>query len=319
MTPRENFINFFKDAAYEWTPTNVDQLQFRPAFIPDNIARGFVVQQNGYTGPFGGKDMFGIEWIYQEEQHGSMEAGHLFDDIEDWREHVVFPDLDAMDWEKCAEENKDYLQTDKLIYTTIYSSFFERLISFVGFENAAIALIDEDQCEAVAELFDALADYYIRFISRLHRHFNVEMVEIHDDWGTQVSTMFSRETLDNLIMPRLRRVIEAAHEEGVIVELHSCGFIEDFVPAITASGVDTWMGQNNNDKKKLVELYGKDFRFGICILLDDPIPLDDMKAVIRSHLEEYAGKKVWLAIFGYVLTPAMHEALGEYVREYGLA
>ncbi|MBR4953113.1 MAG: methyltransferase, partial [Oscillospiraceae bacterium] len=135
MTPRENFISFFKGADYEWVPSNMDQLQFRPAFIPDNVARGFVAQQHNYTGPFGGKDMFGVEWIYQEEQHGSMEAGHLFDDIEDWREHVVFPNLNAMDWEKCAEENKEYLSTDKLIYTTVYSSFFERLISFVGFAD----------------------------------------------------------------------------------------------------------------------------------------------------------------------------------------
>ena len=62
MTPRENFIAFFKKEPYEWTPTSMDYKVFRPTMIPDHIARGMVAQQEPYKGEYGGKDMFGIEW-----------------------------------------------------------------------------------------------------------------------------------------------------------------------------------------------------------------------------------------------------------------
>ena len=123
MTPRDNFINFLTGEDYEWIPSNMDLCQFRPALIPDNVARGFVVQQNPRTEAFGGKDFLGVDWMFQPEIRGSMEVGTLFDDITRWKEHVVFPDLDTMGWELCARENAEYLKTDKLITSVIYSSF----------------------------------------------------------------------------------------------------------------------------------------------------------------------------------------------------
>ena len=107
LTPRENYIRFLKNEACEWTPTNADQLQFRPTLILDHVARGMVAQQNPYTGSYGGKDLFGIDWVFEPSVGGSMEVAPLFDDIEEWEDHVVFPDVDAMDWEGCAKENAE--------------------------------------------------------------------------------------------------------------------------------------------------------------------------------------------------------------------
>ena len=164
MTARENFIRFLKNEAYEWTPTNVDQLQFRPTLIKDHVARGMVAQQVPYTGEYGGKDLFGIDWVFEPSVGGSMEVAPLFDEIEDWEDHVVFPDVDSLDWEGCAKENAEYLKTDKIIFSTIYTGYFERLISFVGFENSAMALIDEDQQEEVHKIFEKLTEVYIKII-----------------------------------------------------------------------------------------------------------------------------------------------------------
>lgn len=176
LTPKENFTRFFRGEDYEWTPTSEDLLVFRPTFIPDHVCRGSVAQQEAYSGPYGGIDLFGSAWEFQPANGGSMEVGHQFDDIGDWENCVKFPDLDSMDWEGCAKANAEYLSTDKLIHTTIYTGFFERLISFVGFEGAAMALIDGEQQEEVVKLFDRLADTYIELIRRFKKYFNIGMV-----------------------------------------------------------------------------------------------------------------------------------------------
>lgn len=316
LTPRENYIRFLNNEAYEWTPTNVDQLQFRPTLISDHVARGMVAQQNPYTGQFGGKDLFGIDWVFEPSVGGSMEVAPLFDDIEEWEDHVVFPDVDAMDWEGCAKENAEYLKTDKIIFTTIYTGFFERLISFVGFENAAMALVIDDQQEEVHKIFDKLADTYIRMIQKMHRHFNVEIVEIHDDWGTQRGTMFSAATLREMLLPYLKKVVDAAHAEGVFVELHSCGKIDDFVPEFITTGVDTWRGQTIVDKAALVQAYGDKFKFGVEIRPADFLPDEEARAFANDVLAQYHGKNVWV-VLARTLTPGQRNEFYQKIREMG--
>ena len=317
LTPRENFIHFFKGEPCEWTPSSGDILTFRPAPIPDHVARGMVAQQVPYTGAYGGLDLFGCEWEFEEAVGGSIETGILFDDIEDWKNHVVFPNLDELDWEGCAAANKEYLATDKIIQTTIYTGFFERLISFVGFENAAMALVDEDQQECVAELFDKLADLYIDMIQRCKKYFHVELVELHDDWGTQRSPMFSVATHEEMIAPYIKKVVEGAHNCGVFVEMHSCGFIEKLIPSLIATGIDTWRGQPLNDKHMLVDTYGDRFRFGVEIRPSEPVDDATAMELTRKACEEWAGKNVWIAV-SKPFTPVQKDMMADHIRAHGL-
>lgn len=318
LTPRENFIRYLKNEDYVWTPSNVDQLPFRPALIKDNVARAFVTEQKRYTGEFGGKDMFGVDWVFEASVGGSMELAPLFEDIEDWEQYIEFPDLDALDWEGCAQENAEYLRTDKLVSSTIFTGLFERLISFVGFENAAMALIDEDQQEEVHKIFAKLTDIYIEMIRRMHRHFGVELVEFHDDWGTQRDTMFSAATLEEMILPYLKKIVDAAHAEGVFIELHSCGKIDKFIPLVISAGVDTWRGQANVvDKAALVQQYGDRFKFCVEIRPAAPMPVEELLAFADAVIAQYRGKRVWLGL-ARMLPGDVRDALYAHVQALGV-
>ncbi len=318
MTPRENFIHFLRKEPYEYTPTSNDMLNFAPEEICDNVARGLVWQQEPFTGKFGGKDLFGVEWFYDERCHGSMEVGHLFDvdDIEDWRDYVKFPDLDAIDWEGAAKRNAEMLKTDKIIHTIVYTGFVERLYSFFGVADAAIALVDEEMQDYVKEIFDALSDFYIEFIRRLKKYFNVEWVELHDDWGTQKSTFMSVETHAGLVVPYVRKVIEGIHEFGVYYEQHSCGKIETLVPNMIDAKIDTWMGQQCNDKPMLVDKYGDEFRFCICMWPGDELSSDEKVEFCRNYINRYHGKDVWVHL-GFVMTEEEKEKVYQYVKSVG--
>jgi len=314
ITPRENMLRYFRGEDCEWTPSSLDQLCFRPACIPENIARGMTMQQTPYKGEYGGHGFFGVEWVFDPNVSGSIEKVPLLADIIGWGDKVRFPNIDEIDWELCAKENEDYLKTDKMIYTTIYSSFFERLISFVGFENAAMALIDEDQRGSVKMLFDRLADFYIELISRLRKHFGVELIEFHDDWGTQISTFFSVETHKEMIAPYLKRVVDSAHMKGVFVELHSCGKIDRLIPNIISAGIDTWRGQAIVDKKRLVDEFSGVFKFGVEIKPEMSVSDSEAIALVEEALQFWHGKNVWLFI-ARTFTPAQKGLIYQYIRE----
>lgn len=311
LTPRENFIRFLKGEPCAHIPTDGDQKDFLPAFLVENVARGRVVQQTPFDERcYGGRDWFGVEWRFDPAVNGSMEVAPLLDELEGWEEKVTFPDLDTLDWEGCARENAEFLQTDRLLTTTIYSGFFERLISFVGFENAAMALIDEDEQDDVKKLFDRLADFYIDVIRRLHRHFNVEYVKLHDDWGTQRGPMFSTAVHQEMIVPYIRRVVTAAHQEGVFFEMHSCGKIEPLIPGMIETGADTWCGQDLNDKNALIEAYGDRFRFGVELRSFETISDEAVREMTRDFKRKYAGKLVWV-MAGKGLPPAQSRIVYE--------
>ena len=298
ITPRENFIRYFKNEPTEWRPSGFDYLQFAPQEICENVARGFVNQQEPFPREkFGGRGFFGIDWVYEPLAGGSMEVHTLFDDIEDWEDKVEWPNPDDIDWEGCKARNAEYLKTDKIIRSTIYTGFYERLISFVGFENAAVALVDEDQLESVHKLFAKLADSYIDFIQRMHRLYNVELFELHDDWGTQRSPMFSFDTHKEVIIPYVKKVVDGAHKEGCFIEMHSCGMVEPLIPNFIEAGIDTWRGQSNAvDKYKLVKQYGDRFHFGAEIRPAPDASEETVVEMCKQFQEQYADTNVWLSV-----------------------
>ena len=140
ITAKENYLLLLKNETPFWLP-NGDIITFNPSIIPDNSARYSVVEKDPYPEK-DGKDMFGIEWIYTPAADGCMvrPGAPLMEDANDWKELVRFPDIDSWDWEGCAERNREILsQTDAPIFTTHYNGLFERLITFMDFENAALA------------------------------------------------------------------------------------------------------------------------------------------------------------------------------------
>ena len=318
LTPRENAIRYFKNEEYEWMPSSFDQVRFLPEMIIDNIARGMVAQQKPFPmEKYGGPDSFGVKWVFEPAVNGSIDLEPLFsdpDDLENWEELLPFPDLSKLDWEGCAKENAEFLKPDKIVFTTIFTGFFERLISLVGFENAAMALVDEDQEDTVRALFDRLADFYIELGQYLHRYFNVEWIEVHDDWGTQKTTMFSVDTHEEMIAPYIKKVVDGFHKEGIFFEMHSCGKIEDLIPNLIDTGCDTWKGQQNNDKLMLVNKYGNQFHFAVEVRPAGPLSDEETMAFVEKFIETYQGKNVWFSM-GRSFTPKQIEMISARLRE----
>ncbi len=302
-----------------WMPFTSDLKMFGPRIVPDNISRHFVFEKNMITDEeAGGPDWFGVQWEYIPVAGGSMvkPGNPKVKDICEWEKYITFPDLDALDWETSAKENAEYISGDIPISMTIFTGFYERLISFIDFEDAAVAMIDEDEQEAVHRLFDKLADFYCKLLEKFKKYYNPAEVQFHDDWGAQRSPFFSVATCDEMIIPYLTRVVSKAHELGIIFEMHSCGKIEPLVPLMMKAGVDFWRGQPMNDKEALAKEYGDRFTFGIePPVLDESASDDEVLAAAKEYFDKYKDLRVVCSYRGSTDT-RMRDAIYLLSREY---
>ena len=82
------------------------------------------------------------------------------------------------------------------------------------------------------------------------------MVHFQDDWGTQTDLMFQPEVWRTLIRPHVKRVVDAAHELGVLFDQHSCGKIDRIVGEVVDMGIDVLDPvQPVNDLPRWIEEY----------------------------------------------------------------
>ena len=291
---KEGMIAAYRDKAPLWELTGIEHVTFTPSVIPDNCARGFVFEGAPYPREkFGGEDMFGVKWTYVDVAGGSMvEPGSpLLTDANEWKEKIVFPDIDSWDWEGSAEMNRQYLSSDQCnILMFLNGCWFERLISFMDFENAAVALIDEEQTGAVKELFHETTSLYIRIVDKCLEYYNLDGFCIHDDWGSQRAPFFSEEAAREIILPEMKRFVDHVHSKGMFCELHSCGHIEERCGVFADAGFDTWSPMPMNNTQKLYEDYGD--RIMIGVIYENPFDPatateEEQRAAARDFVEKY--------------------------------
>ena len=323
MLPIYNFPVTMKEAqraAFSkkpyWQMTGAEIKKFAPKVNPENVARASVFDGTN-TPQTGGADMFGIEWEFIPQAGGSMvRPGKPFiEDANELKEKVVWPDIEAWDWEASVEANKEYLDTDAYVRCWFFNGWYERLISFMDFEGAILAMIDEDQKDAIKDFFDQLSDLYIRIIDKYLTCFpQIDGFYIHDDWGSQKETFFSPATVQEMIVTYMRRVTDFIHSKGRFCELHSCGQILKQVPNIIAAGWDAWNPQPMNDTHKIYELYGDKLMVGVMPEMFDPQTTteEEQRAAAKKFAEQFCHpeKPSMFNISGTpLLTPAFREEL----------
>ncbi len=273
-----------------WQLTGIETSLFAPKVYPDNIARAFVFDANHMPPEQGGgKDMFGIEWEYIPQANGSMvRPGTPFlGDANEWYDKVVWPDIDSWDWEREAKINEGYLKPEVFNMCAMLNGCFERLISFLDFEGAIMAMVDDDQKDAVKDFFDKLTDLYIKICDRMIAYFpGIDGFNIHDDWGGQKNTFFSPAVAEEMLVPYMRRLTDHLHSRGKYCDFHCCGQNLKQVPNMIKCGWDSWSGQPMNDTAKAYELYGDKILIGVYPELSPDASEEDQ----RAAAEEYAAK-----------------------------
>jgi len=276
-----------------WALSGTESGFFSPAVIPDDIARGFVFEATKIpVEQFGGKDMFGIEWEYVPVAGGSMvrPGKPLMEDVNDWEKLIRFPNIDEWDWEGSAKANYDFLHNGKANFLWFLNGcWYERLVSFMDFEGAVMALIDEEQQDAVKALFDKTTDLYCRLVDKCCEVYGDGIVgfTVHDDWGSQRAPFFSPETGREMIVPYMKRLTDHIKSKGMIADLHSCGHLEMQLENFIAGGWQSWCPMGMNNTQKMYEEHGSEI---LLYVEPDEIPADASEAEQEKAGEDFVKK-----------------------------
>ena len=267
ITVAENLKAAIAGEDYLWMPCVSDIVNLESRVNLDHVARA-EIRDLGPAQPDeekGGPDLFGVEWVFVPQVGGSMvkPGKPTLTDANEWYEKIKFPDVDALDWDSVGKLNAPFKNETRIVGCCFQNGLFERLISFMDFEGAAMAMIDEEQQDAVKDLYDKLADMYIKMIQHYIDQLGVQEVMFHDDWGSQRAPFFSLDVCREMLVPSLRKIADYCRSKGVIFQQHSCGKNELLVPAMIDAHVDLWCGQPMNDKYMLAQKYSDKIMIGV--------------------------------------------------------
>ena len=90
-----------------------------------------------------------------------------------------------------------------------------------------------------------------------------------------------------MLVPYVKESIQCAHDLGMYADLHSCGFVEGFVPFFIEEGFDTWGGQPMNDKPKLKRMYGDKMVFTHEVNLAADASDEEVDAAVAKFMEDF--------------------------------
>ncbi len=268
-------------------------------------------------------DCFGVKWKWVETVGGSITPGGepVFVDANEWKDKIKMPDINSWNWEEDAKDIPDLRFYNN--YTLLNGFWFERLVSLMDFDNAAVALIDPDQKKAVKELFEALTDLAVSIVNKMVEYFpSLDGFCIHDDWGSQRSPFFSDEVAREMFLPYMKELVGHIHSVGRCATIHSCGHVEDRVCIFIEAGLDGWQLQEMNNVRKLYEEFGDKMVFEAWP--DDFDPNDEKQAVQAARdFTDFFCKPGKTAILSHVNPAAFAsevflEELYEYSRKHFL-
>jgi uroporphyrinogen decarboxylase len=122
-----------------------------------------------------------------------------------------------------------------------------------------------DEPEWVTDVFDTYLTTTLDLAQRvLDAGYEFDGVFWYDDMGYKGAPFFSPALYRELLKPYHKKAADWAHERGMVVEMHSCGFIEPLIPDIIETGVQMLNPlevKAGMDPFKLKNLYGDKLAF----------------------------------------------------------
>ncbi|MCR4843002.1 MAG: hypothetical protein K5840_07060 [Eubacterium sp.] len=252
--------------------------------------------------PYGtGPDAWGVMWTNQGPNplvDGNTVAANfkMFDDMDEWKEHVHFPPIDHMPLEHIFQGMFHGMQVnpeEHVVSVLILSGTFERMNQMIGMENALCSFYEFP--DEVKEFFDALCEYKLKCIDLAVQYCKPDVIHMHDDWGTNNNMFFSPDLWREFIKPYEKKYADRIHEHGCLYVHHSCGYIKQIIPDLIEIGVDALEPvMVENDPGELLEKYGDKITFMGGLdnrRIDNPDATEeDIRDEVRTRMNMYCGK-----------------------------
>jgi uroporphyrinogen decarboxylase len=193
----------------------------------------------------------------------------------------------------------------------------------VGMESFLIKMITEPIfVEKAAEVYVNRSIAYIRAMLEE----GVDAVMTTDDYSDNRGPIMGLELFKRLVLPGIRRQVEAAHAMGGYFIKHTDGNVWQILDELVEAGIDGWHGIQRNigmDLDRLKERYGKDLCFfgGVnteTLITGGP---EEAREEVRSAIDQAAAGGGLVIACSNVVAPGSRLdsflAMREAVRDYG--
>ena len=144
---------------------------------------------------------------------------------------------DRVNWET-LEKNLPRWQAEGRWVEAFFSFGFDLTHSFiVGTETLLIAMLTDP--DWVEDMFKTQLDANIALFNQIwDKGYRFDCMAFCDDMGYKNKTFFSMDIYRELEKPVHKRALEWAKERGLFTRLHSCGYVEPFIPELLEIGLD---------------------------------------------------------------------------------
>ena len=249
LTPRENYLRVLNREIPEYVPSPYDPYRdmvkeelLTPAVAPE----GTIVTS------------FGVEYVGCPELNmGAMPNPNkiICPDITEWDKYVHHIDISNRDWEAYYKPQEANWDRTNHVLSIGGSDYWLTAVSFMGFENAVLAMYEEP--DAFKEMLEYVADFYIEVMKQEIYYCKPDIFGIMDDDSAYRMPFFSVDMYREFFKPLQQRHIDIAHENGMLVTRHDCGKCEQFIPDWIEMDVRAWNpAQVSNDLKGIKAKYG---------------------------------------------------------------
>ncbi|MBI2299577.1 MAG: hypothetical protein HYU66_11665 [Armatimonadetes bacterium] len=213
-------------------------------------------------------DAWGCTWQFNLGGLEGLVVGHPLDDwskLADWRapDPAAQADRGPMDWEATRRNVAAARAAGGLTAGHTFHGFlFLRLTYLRGFENLLL-----DMAEDSPELRRVVTaiEQHTRYLVDQYVGMGVDIMEFADDLGTQERSLISPAMFARWCTPTYQAVMQPCREAGVLVGLHSDGYIMELLDEFAAAGVDI---VNPQDLCNGIDAIARECKGRFCIRLD---------------------------------------------------
>jgi uroporphyrinogen-III decarboxylase len=206
-----------------------------------------------------------------------------------------------------------------------FSSLNEGVHNVIGLDNMFVAYYENP--EHLKALISRLAEAQRESILHLHA-IGCDGVMGYDDWGLQDRMMVGMDLIEEFFMPHYRENWALAHELGMDVWLHSCGYILPMLPRLHEWGLDVIQQdqQENQGLENLDAAAGGKLAFWCPVDIQKTMihgSLDDIRVYVRRMVTTLGRHNGGLVSMAYSTPETIHHtpekiaAMCAAFREYG--
>ena len=307
MTPRENAMAILNREQPDYYFDLMDALVILPD--PMLLAGGKRPENGGEY-----KDNWGVTYMWKPGAPGAhphvTPENAVIKDITKWKEQVVFPSLEGLDWSMAKKVSDGVDRKEKMTCIMFGGGIFERSHHLQGIETALVNYMVYH--EETAELLRAITDWKIAYIRQMGEEVHPDIIFYHDDWGNKQNLFLPPRVWRELIKPLQKEIAEP--------------IVEDMVEI----GVDIWQGViAQNDIVRIQEITGGKLAMVGGIdgpAIDTPYTTEEeIRAEVHRAVDTYCARGRFFPGIpnGVCFRPENDriekEELKKYGREYALA